>query len=362
MTLPKSLTTVTTFSKLFALWLFLFLPFAGFYLGIEYQLSQPNQTDQKYAVPSKPTSEITHSFNWKTYTNTLYQFSFEYPNTMDIKEGTDKTSIHVGDFINIYISNSDPENCRGDCWTVLDTHSTIINKIAAKLRTVREGRIGGGTPQTYKELIIPYKGKYLIVEVNQLSPDEISLENYLTSTEQESVIGQIPKIREVFFNKIVKSIKLLNHEGVNWKTYKNEKYGYSFQYPDNHGEQIIARNPRFIVQQNFLENVKLTPPYGSDNFLDVTVYNNQNNLSASSWFNKHFDDLFLDKTTRKVTLNDFIISTVTIHNTPFMKAASNQIQPSLYFVKKEVTPEKSYIIQLSSTMPEDILQTFTLIN
>jgi len=37
MNLPKSLTTVTTFSKIIAGILFVTLPLVGFYLGMEYQ-------------------------------------------------------------------------------------------------------------------------------------------------------------------------------------------------------------------------------------------------------------------------------------------------------------------------------------
>ena len=41
MKLPKSFTTVTTFSKILAMCLFIMFPFAGFYLGIKYQQSFP---------------------------------------------------------------------------------------------------------------------------------------------------------------------------------------------------------------------------------------------------------------------------------------------------------------------------------
>ncbi len=47
MPLPTSLTTVTRFSKLFALWLYIFLPFAGFYLGMQYQ-KQTSLSDGAY--------------------------------------------------------------------------------------------------------------------------------------------------------------------------------------------------------------------------------------------------------------------------------------------------------------------------
>lgn len=70
MVLPKSLITVTAFSKLLALSLFVFLPLLGFYLGIQYQKSITPQFDleswqklqslkQKNSL--KPTPALTRS-------------------------------------------------------------------------------------------------------------------------------------------------------------------------------------------------------------------------------------------------------------------------------------------------------------
>ncbi|CAN5203631.1 hypothetical protein BH11PAT1_BH11PAT1_1700 [soil metagenome] len=92
MKLPKSLTTVTTFSKLLALWLYLFLPFAGFYLGMQYQegIAQRQATILPSISPL-PTSENIKeeeltgqlvSPNYKKYMDSTYGFSFEYPSTM----------------------------------------------------------------------------------------------------------------------------------------------------------------------------------------------------------------------------------------------------------------------------------------
>jgi hypothetical protein len=116
--LPKSLTTVTTFSKILAMILFVVLPFLGFYLGIKYQEGIQIKTYQSFSTTttkfsgrtctmevklcpdgsyvsrtgpncefspcpgvtsSSAKSEIT---NWKTYTNIKYGFSVKYPNTM----------------------------------------------------------------------------------------------------------------------------------------------------------------------------------------------------------------------------------------------------------------------------------------
>lgn len=75
MTLPKSLTTVTTFSKILAMILFLLLPFAGFYLGYQYRkgayvaspIAQQTQTLILTPAPSQTLINSDNSTtNWKT--------------------------------------------------------------------------------------------------------------------------------------------------------------------------------------------------------------------------------------------------------------------------------------------------------
>jgi hypothetical protein len=85
----KHFFTVTTFSKLLALGLFIILPFVGFYLGMKYQqmvtiVNSPIVSSvQKTAIliptitqnPTK-TSSIE---SWEKYTNPTYGYSFQYP-------------------------------------------------------------------------------------------------------------------------------------------------------------------------------------------------------------------------------------------------------------------------------------------
>lgn len=96
--LYKHFFTVTTFSKLLALSLFIILPFGGFYLGMKYQqlvtvsiptVSQVQKTASLItpAISFTPTptialiGKITNdaSGNWKTYTNTQLGFSMQFP-------------------------------------------------------------------------------------------------------------------------------------------------------------------------------------------------------------------------------------------------------------------------------------------
>lgn len=82
MTLPKSLTTVTTFSKLIALLMFVTFPFIGFYLGMVYEqkvtpIIQEVAVNQPANLSPTPTPDPTA--NWKTYTNAKIGFQVKYP-------------------------------------------------------------------------------------------------------------------------------------------------------------------------------------------------------------------------------------------------------------------------------------------
>lgn len=89
MNLPKELTTVTKLSKYLALFLFIALPFVGFFLGVRYQemmdLSKRQQEKSTLAIPRIPTLSPAEALakegnsiaiptvdpsitaNWKTY-------------------------------------------------------------------------------------------------------------------------------------------------------------------------------------------------------------------------------------------------------------------------------------------------------
>lgn len=61
MALPKSLTTVTTFSKLLAMFLFILFPFVGFYAGMEYQEKLTTQPIIHNNPTESPTPQISQA-------------------------------------------------------------------------------------------------------------------------------------------------------------------------------------------------------------------------------------------------------------------------------------------------------------
>lgn len=89
MKLPKSLTTVTTFSKILAALLFILFPFIGFRLGVSYQKSVDyvlfNTNDKieekKSAEPTLIPSPISspNKTGWYRYMNSSLDYYIDYP-------------------------------------------------------------------------------------------------------------------------------------------------------------------------------------------------------------------------------------------------------------------------------------------
>ncbi len=85
MKFPKELTTVTAFSKILALVLFIVLPFGGFYLGREYQRSIDHyiyQMPQAQTVPqSSEKPQILDKTTWKEFKDPSGKYSFNFPDS-----------------------------------------------------------------------------------------------------------------------------------------------------------------------------------------------------------------------------------------------------------------------------------------
>lgn len=145
MKLPLSFTTVTTLSKLLALFLFILFPLVGFKFGMEYQkiengskyyvakgkqcflvfFSCPTnhehfsdsvgcgckQIEQPIVTPTQtddmsnqvPVGDLT---GWKTYTNKKYSYTIKYPSDLSVGNGIDPESAF--DYVdNLYLNDKD---------------------------------------------------------------------------------------------------------------------------------------------------------------------------------------------------------------------------------------------------------------
>jgi hypothetical protein len=94
MKIPKSLTTVTHFSKIITLIFFILFPFLSFYLGFKYhQLTNP-----KPIVKNIDKSQTANLLNentkvYKYYMDDKYGFTLNYPENSTIEESTQSANI-----------------------------------------------------------------------------------------------------------------------------------------------------------------------------------------------------------------------------------------------------------------------------
>jgi len=106
--LPKWLATVTPFSKLLAMSLFILFPFIGFYLGMQYQKilmgNSPIASEINKSKALEPTIIQTNTTNWKTFTSTTSGYSFKYPN-----DWTEQKSDEINETEAFLTAPPDPE-------------------------------------------------------------------------------------------------------------------------------------------------------------------------------------------------------------------------------------------------------------
>lgn len=94
MVLPKSLTTVTLFSKALAALLFILFPLIGFQYGMMYQQSIKNTSKEAVIPPPTPTQPPISSpskTSWNRYMSKNLDYYIDYPKTFGYAEESENT-------------------------------------------------------------------------------------------------------------------------------------------------------------------------------------------------------------------------------------------------------------------------------
>lgn len=129
MTLPKSVTSVTPFSKFLALIFFVMLPFLGFFFGMAYQQqvdSLPQESvPSEYSNPSPtptPLKDLDTS-GWKTFRSTEYKYELKIPSNWGVSiDSLPVATSQANKYENVYLNIDRNE----EIITALDEGRTFI--------------------------------------------------------------------------------------------------------------------------------------------------------------------------------------------------------------------------------------------
>ena len=87
---------VTWYSRWAAVIVFLIMiPILCFYIGMIYGEVRSIELIPELGIPAKNTPSVsTTSFPYSTYSNDIYNFTFQYPSTWKVVESEDTTSLY----------------------------------------------------------------------------------------------------------------------------------------------------------------------------------------------------------------------------------------------------------------------------
>ncbi|MCA1900228.1 MAG: LuxR C-terminal-related transcriptional regulator, partial [Chloroflexi bacterium] len=106
---------------------------------------------------------------WKTYSNSEYGFSINYPPHLEIIPEENTQTLYIGERIHVWISDVNPLDCRGDCPFVENIEPATIAGVEAKQITGYIGAVGGGSPQRYVRYIMRQNNRYYTFTLHALS-------------------------------------------------------------------------------------------------------------------------------------------------------------------------------------------------
>ena len=234
----------------------------GYYIYSQQKSKQlPIEKVENKTFLSPSPSTFNKTANWKTYTNTKFNFQIEYPPTWFIENlphnigALDEAPTPV---ISGPAGCAPPDNrCGSFGFDIGDLKNSQFNGYTSKQyydyfkvdpfrETVSENEISVGSDKAYEQVfrILNTTNKELHKQITFIhnniafridifegrANDGVSTDNFGIQSVNDWQNNEI-------FNQILATFKFLDDETANWKTYTNKKYGFSFKYPS---ENIIT--------------------------------------------------------------------------------------------------------------------------
>ena len=138
--------------------------------------------------------------NWKTYTNSEFKYSLKYPPDSKLIQ-FDLDFVEIGDQITIIVSDTNPENCRGDCPFIELAYDTKIGEKNARKLTGSIGGIGGAIPQSFQSIVLNHNNLFYDFTLYELRGGNDDYQN------REP--GEIPENKIELFDQILSTFRFL---------------------------------------------------------------------------------------------------------------------------------------------------------
>ena len=139
--------------------------------------------------------------DWVTYTNPQNGYTLQRPSSVSLVEEQDGDAVYIDDQIEITVSDINPEEARGDVGMGADeTTDVMVGSYPARNIKGSIGSIGGGTPQTIEQVIVPHNDHFYIFTVYELKRSA-------WTGEVTRSLGEIPASELELFNSILTTMR-----------------------------------------------------------------------------------------------------------------------------------------------------------
>lgn len=221
--------------------------------------SPPTPTNNTVQTTPSPTPNPTA--NWETYENAYY--SFKYPDDWDLEIDSKKDSNEIIPSVYIhYHYTDDPSKGRYNFYFGDSIRFSIIKAVSNSNLDIYIQEIinnQGNIVSKIKDVVIDgIKGRRFTFG-GQFSADTIyaKRDDLIFNISHNEVVDKshINSIDETTYNQILSTFRFLDPDRSidisDWKTYRNDKYGFEFKYP----EEIVVEEIKPTIQEPNSSNV-----------------------------------------------------------------------------------------------------------